>query len=174
MRLINVNVFPHREIARGTVIGIETGTGTGTEIGIGGKPLVGDMDPHHRGSGRGNGRGTALRDDHTRKSEKKISHQSHCPPSSLGLSAHCPSRRSLTVGVSLKIVVSCRSQALAPVLGPVFRTDDLLQVFRNAVIPNVNRPRSPTGLPPRCTVSNFPCLEIALTSRPHRSDSTTP
>lgn len=42
---------------------------------------------------------------------------------------------------------------VCPVTGPVFRTDDLLQVFRNAVIPNVNRPRSPTIPPPRCTLS---------------------
>jgi hypothetical protein len=74
--LINVNASPHRETARGTVIGIETGKGTGTEIAIGGRPPVGDMDlRRNRGSGRGNGRGTALRDGHTKKSEKKISHQ---------------------------------------------------------------------------------------------------
>lgn len=60
----------------------------------------------------------------------------------------------------------------APVTGPVFRTDDLLQVFRNAVIPNVNRPRSPTAPPPRGTVSDPFWLEIALIMRPYRSNST--
>jgi len=33
--------------------------------------------------------------------------------------------------------------------GPVFRTDDLMMVFRNAVIPSSTRPRSPPPGPPR-------------------------
>ena len=173
--LTNVHASPHRETARGTVIGIETGKGRGTEIATGGSPLVGDMDLHHSGNGRGNGRGTAPRDGHTRRSEKRTSHQSRCLPSSPGLWAPCPSRRNLTVGVSVKN--QCFPpflSTLAPVTGPVFRTDDLLQVFRNAVIPNVNRPRSPTvQAPPRGMVSDPLCVEIALITRPCRSNSTT-
>jgi cleavage stimulation factor subunit 3 len=54
-----------------------------------------------------------------------------------------------------QLPIHCLSPVLSthvPVTGPVFRTDDLLQVFRNAVIPNVNRPRSPTVPPPRCMI----------------------
>jgi hypothetical protein len=57
----------------------------------------------------------------------------------------------------------------------VFRTDDLLQVFRNAVIPNINRPRSPSVPPSRRMLSVvLPYPKVPLINLPLPSDPTTP
>ena len=101
----NVSASPRpHETVTGIETGIETGKGIGTEIVIGGIPPVDDMDLHHRGSGTENVREMAPRSGYTRKKKKRRSHQSHCLPSSLGLSAHCLNRQGLMVGVNSIVV----------------------------------------------------------------------
>jgi len=102
----NVSASPRlHETVRGIETGIETGKGIGTEIVIGGMRPVDDMDLRRRGSGIENVREMVPRGGHTRKKKKRRSHQSHCPPSSLGLSARCLNRQGLMVGVNLTFVV---------------------------------------------------------------------
>jgi len=94
----NVSASPRlHETVRGIETGTETGKGIGTEIVIGGRPPVDDMDLRRRGSGTENVRERAPQGGHTRKKKKRTSHQSHCLPSSLGLSARCPNRQGLMV-----------------------------------------------------------------------------
>lgn len=98
--LTNVNASPQ---PHETVTGIETGIETGKEIEtvIGGSLPVDDMDLRRRGRGIENERKIPPRGGRTRRRKRRRSHQSHCLQSSLGLSAHCPNRQGLMVGVNL-------------------------------------------------------------------------
>ena len=100
---VSASPRPH-ETVTGIESGIETGKGTGREIARGGSLHADDMDPRRRGSGTENG-SEMPQSGHMRKRKKRRSHQSHCLPLSLGLSARCLSHRNLMVGASLAFVV---------------------------------------------------------------------
>lgn len=75
-------------------------------------------------------------------------------PSYLRFLCHCQSLRHSMVSGIHEEVTNLKLTAASEIKGPVFRADDLINTFRNAVIPSTNaRPRSPPppvpGGPPR-------------------------
>ena len=106
MHPINVSASPRPHgTATGIVTGIGTGKGIGTESVIGEMPPVDDMDLPRHGSGIGNEREMPLRGVHTKKKKTRRSNQLRFPPSSLGLSARCPSHQDLMVSFNPPFLV---------------------------------------------------------------------
>ena len=106
MHPINVSASPppHGTVT-GIVTGIGTGKGIGTESVIGEMPPVDDMDLPRHGSGIGSEREMPPRGVHTKKKKKRRSNQLRFLPSSLGLSARCPSRQGLMVSLNSPLLV---------------------------------------------------------------------
>ena len=141
--------------------GIETGRGIGTESAIDERPPVDDMDLRSRGSGTGNEREMPPRDGHTTKKKKRRSHQSHSPPSFLGLSARCLNRQSLMVGVNPHLPFSTSVEV------PCYRSG----VQNGRSVTSFQKRRHSKCQPTKVPRGPSPTMYISHCSSPRRDDA---